>query len=310
MIKTLITGASGFIGKHTLPLLLQAGHEVHAISSNKKNPAISGINWHQADLKSYSQTKRLIADIRPTHLLHFAWCTKPGIFWDDPENKQWVQASLDLLKAFQIHGGERIVFAGTCAEYDWNEEICSEEKTPSRPNTLYGNCKYELLLKADTFCKKYRLSFCWGRIFFVYGPHEHPARLIPSVINSLLNKKTTECTHGEQYRDLLYVEDVASGFVALLCNEVTGIINIGSGESRILRNIIETIGEKVGYPELIKLGSIPSRPGEPEKLVANVSKLHEEVGWSPKFNLDRGLDQTIEWWKEINLNKKNFSIKR
>ena len=83
------------------------------------------------------------------------------------------------------------------------------------------------------------------RIFFVYGPHEHPARLIPSVINSLLNKKTVECTHGKQYRNLLYIEGVASGFVALLCNKVIGVVNIGSGESRMLRNIIETIGEKL-----------------------------------------------------------------
>jgi nucleoside-diphosphate-sugar epimerase len=180
-------------------------------------------------------------------------------------------------------------------QYDWNEEICSEEGTLPRPATLYGNCKHELQLKANIFCEKYQLSFCWGRIFFVYGPHEHPARLIPSVINSLLNKKTIECTDGEQYRDFLYVEDVASVFVALLCNEATGIVNIGSGESSMLKNIIETIGEKVGYPELIRLGSIPSRLGDPIRLVADINKLRKEVGWSPKFSLDVGLDKTKLW---------------
>ena len=121
MIKTLVTGASGFIGRHSLPLLLKAGHEVHAVSLKKKNPCINGINWHQADLKNQTQTKRLIADIRPSHLLHFAWCTEPGSFWNDPKNNHWVQASLELLKNFQAHGGKRIVIAGTCAEYDWNE---------------------------------------------------------------------------------------------------------------------------------------------------------------------------------------------
>ena len=310
MIKTLVTGASGFIGRHSLPLLLKAGHEVHAVSLKKKNPIISGVNWHQADLKSYSQTKKIFADIRPTHLLHFAWTTEPGSFWDDLENKKWVQASLELLKTFQMHGGRRIVIAGTCAEYEWNEQICSEIKTRIKPATLYGNCKNELQLKANTFCKKYKLSLCWGRIFFVYGPYEHPVRLIPSVINSLLSKKVAECTHGEQYRDLLYVEDVASGFVALLCTEVTGIVNIGSGESSMLKNIIETIGEKVGYPELIRLGSIPSRLGDPIRLVADINKLRKEVGWSPKFSLDVGLDKTIQWWKAIDLNDDNISINR
>ena len=96
MTKTVVTGASGFIGRCSLPFLLQAGHEVHAVSL-KKNPNNNGINWHQADLKSGSQTKRLIADICPTHLLHFAWCTEPGVFWNDLENNQWVQASLELL---------------------------------------------------------------------------------------------------------------------------------------------------------------------------------------------------------------------
>ena len=119
------------------------------------------------------------------------------------------------------------------------------------------------------------------------------------MINSLLNKKIIECTDGEQYRDFLYVEDVASVFVALLCNEVTGIVNIGSGESRMLKNIIETIGEKIGYPELIRLGSIPSRQGDPIKLVADISKLRRKIGWSPKFNIDKGLDETIQWWKGL-----------
>ena len=299
MKKTLVTGASGFIGKHSLPLLLQAGHEVHAVSFKKKHAGGNDISWHQADLRDYSQTKRLIAKVQPTHLLHLAWYTKPGNFWDDPENVQWVQASLELLQAFQVHGGKRIVIAGTCAEYDWNEEICSEKETPVKPATLYGNCKQKLQMKADTFCKKAQLSICWGRVFFVYGPHEHPARLIPSVIRSLLKKEPAECSHGKQNRDLLYVEDVASGFVALLENEITGIVNIGSGESVLLRNVVETIGEKIGCPELIRLGVIPSRPDDPTMLVADASKLRQEVGWTPRFNLDRGLDQTIEWWKGL-----------
>ena len=112
MIKTLVTGASGFIGRHSLPLLLKAGHEVHAVSLKKKNPCINGINWHQADLKNQTQTKRLIADIRPTHLLHFAWCTEPGSFWDNPENNQWVQASLELLNTFQAHSAKESLLLG------------------------------------------------------------------------------------------------------------------------------------------------------------------------------------------------------
>ena len=91
---------------------------------------------------------------------------------------------------------------------------------------------------------------------------------------------------------------------------MTGVVNIGSGESRMLRNIIETIGEKIDCPELIRLGSIPSRPGDPIRLVADINKLRKEVGWSPKFSLDVGLDKTIQWWKAIDLNDDNISINR
>ena len=76
------------------------------------------------------------------------------------------------------------------------------------------------------------------------------------------------------------------------------------------QNIIETIGEKVGYPELIRLGSIPSRLGDPIRLVADINKLRKEVGWSPKFSLDVGLDKTIQWWKAIDLKDNNISINR
>ena len=81
--------------------------------------------------------------------------------------------------------------------------------------------------------------------------------------------------------------------------KMTGVVNIASGESRMLRNIIETIEGKIGCPELIRLGSIPSRPRNPINLVADISKLRRESGWSPNFDLDSGLDKTIQWWKGL-----------
>ena len=299
MKKVLVTGASGFIGTHTLPLLLQLGYEVHAVSFKEKHENSNGINWYQANLKDRSEVKRLIAEIRPTHLLHLAWCAEPGKFWSDPENIRWAQAGLELLQAFQLQGGKRVVTAGTCAEYSWKEELCLESTTPVKPATLYGNCKQTLQMNTDSFCKETQLSYCWGRIFFVYGPHEHPARLVPSVIRSLLEKEPAECSHGKQNRDLLYVEDVASGFVSLLESDITGIVNIGSGKGVMLRNVIETIGNKIGCPELIRLGAIPSPADDPATLVADTNRLRQETGWTPRFNLDTGLDQTIQWWKNM-----------
>lgn len=299
MKKTLVTGASGFIGRHTLSLLLKAGHEVHAISFRKKPKSDTRINWHQADLKNSSQTQDLIGKIQPTHLLHFAWCAEPGKFWTDPENTQWVESSLDLIKFFHAEGGKRMVISGSCAEYEWNKEIYSEKTSPEKPATLYGKCKQELQIKAESFCHEVGLSLCWGRIFFVYGPHEHPARLVSSVVHSLLKNEPVECSHGKQIRDLLFVEDVASGFVSILENEIRGIVNIGSGEGVALKDVIKTIGDKIGHSHLIRMGSLPSPQNDPPILVADTKRLIEEVGWTPRFDINAGLDRTIQWWKSV-----------
>lgn len=297
MKKTLVTGASGFIGRHTLPLLLREGHEVHAVSFKEKPSSQGEVCWHQADLKDSSQIKKLISSIKPTHLLHFAWCAEPGKFWADPENKQWVRSSLELIKAFQAEDGKRIVVSGSCAEYDWTQNSFSDKADPGKPATLYGACKQEFQKKAEDFCNRFNLSLGWGRIFFLYGPHEHPARLVPSVVCSLLQNKPAKCSHGNQIRDLIFVEDVASGFVSLLQSEITGTVNIGAGKGIVLKDAIKTIGEKVGRSNLIRLDALPSPENEPPVLIAETQRLKEEVGWAPKFDLNSGLDQTIEWWK-------------
>ena len=295
MKKILVTGASGFIGKHTLPLLLKADHEVYAVSLKKKNE--NGVKWHQADLKDPSQVQNLITKIQPTHLLHLAWCAEPGKFWTDPENIQWVRASLDLIKHFYKQGGKRVVISGSCAEYDWSKISYSENENLGIPATLYGKCKKELQIKAESFCHAANLSFCWVRVFFIYGPYEHPERFVPSVVCSLLNNEIAKCSHGEQKRDFLFVEDVASGFTSILESPVTGIVNIGSGKGIALKDIIEIIGKKIGRGDLIRLGAIPAQKNDPPILIADTKKLTEEVGWTPKFDLNTGLDQTIKWWR-------------
>jgi len=294
---TLVTGASGFIGRHVLPLLVNAGHAVHAVSFKKKLDNQIGIKWYQADLKDPSQTQVLIKKIQPTHLLHFAWCAEPGKFWTDPGNSKWVEASFDLVKIFHAYGGKRVVISGSCAEYDWSKSTFSEGINLEKPATLYGKCKQELQVKVESFCHDVNLSFCWARIFFIYGPYEHPARLISSTVRSLLKNEIAKCSHGKQKRDLLYVEDVASGFISILENDIIGIVNIGSGKGIALEDVIKTIGDKIGRSNLIRMGALPSPLNDPPILVADTKRLTEEVKWKPKFDIDSGLDRTIQWWK-------------
>jgi nucleoside-diphosphate-sugar epimerase len=141
------------------------------------------------------------------------------------------------------------------------------------------------------------LSSAWGRIFHLYGPYEYPGRLVPSVIRALLRGEPANCSDGRQVRDYLYVEDVASAFVCLVESELQRPVNIASGVPVSVKELIGRIGEKIGRPDLIRLGALGSTQ-EPPHIVAMTSRLREEAGWRPHYDLDAGLERTIDWWRK------------
>lgn len=295
MKRVLVTGATGFIGRHSLPRLLESGYEIHAVGGQRA-PETPGrdIAWHQANLLEPGEITLLIEKIRPTHLLHFAWYAVPGKYWTAPENLAWVRATINLMQVFSDHGGARAVMAGSCAEYDWKFDYCSELFTPCRPATLYGACKQATQILLDGWSRQTGISGAWGRIFFLYGPGEHPSRLVPSVINSLLRNEPARCTHGNQVRDFMHVEDVAGAFVALLNSDARGAVNIASGTAVPLRQVIHSIAGQMNKRELIQLGAVPAPAGEPAALIADVGRLRDEVGFRPRYELEQGIARIIE----------------
>lgn len=302
MKRVLLTGATGFIGRYAISVLLEKGYEVHAVF-HAGRPTVTNVPqlfWHQCNLMDTAQQRRVMEEAKPTHLLHLAWYTIPGKFWTSFENLRWLQASIDILMNFTASGGERAVLAGSCAEYDWSYGFYSEEVTPLRPSSLYGACKHSLQQILRFVSQQTGLSSAWGRIFFLYGPYEHQSRLVPTVINSILRGCVAKCTHGRQIRDFLFVEDVASAFVALLESSIEGPINIASGKPVAIRKIVKWIAEYLGQPDSVALGALPAPAAEPRFLVADVSKLKYELSWFPKYSLDKGLEATVTWWQKNN----------
>jgi nucleoside-diphosphate-sugar epimerase len=295
----LVTGATGFVGRGTLLRLVASGMEVHAITSRTPGPAgPAGVHWHHADLHDPRSTEAVLGEVAVTHLLHLAWYAEPGTFWTSSENLRWVEASLRLLRAFTANGGQRAVLAGTCAEYAWEDRVqCVEGKTPCRPATLYGASKHALHLVAERFAWQIGLSLAWGRIFFVFGPHEHPARLGGSVARALVMDEPAPCSHGRQVRDFLYSEDLADAFVALLLSSVDGAVNVASGRPVPIRRLVEALASAAGRPELVQFGARPANLNEPTELVADVTRLREEVGWTPPKSLEERAADTIAWWR-------------
>jgi nucleoside-diphosphate-sugar epimerase len=294
MSSVLVTGASGFIGRQCLPNLVAKGYDVHALSRRKPTTPLPGVSWHDLDLLTPGTPSEVIHQVQPAFLLHLAWYAAPVKFWEAAENIDWVRASLELLSAFAANHGERVIAAGSCAEYQINAGECFELKTPLLPSTLYGTCKHAFGRILDSFSRQTGLSSAWGRIFFLYGPYEHPSRLIAYVVQSLLRGEPALCSDGRQALDFMHVEDAASAFIALLENKIQGPVNIASGRPVAVRDLLQEIGMQLGRPELIRLGERESS-SEDSRIWANVDRLTREVGWKPRYDLASGIHQIIEW---------------
>jgi nucleoside-diphosphate-sugar epimerase len=294
--RVLVTGGTGFIGRHSVAALERAGHEVHVASSSGRGVAGSDPRIHHADLLDATQATRLLDAVRPAHLLHLAWDVTPGSYLTSDSNRAWTAASLHLLREFARHG-ERAVMAGTCFEYDHSGGVCDELETPLRPVSLYGTCKDAVRAASAELARESGLSLAWGRIFHLYGPAEHPTRLVASVTRALLHGEPAAVTHGRQVRDYLHSADVGEAFAALLGSGLEGPVNVGSGEGVTLAELVAEVGRAAGRPELIRLGARVAPEGEPPRIVAALGRLHDEVGWRPARPLAEGIAATVDWWR-------------
>lgn len=303
-MRVLLTGASGFIGGYALEVLIQQGHEVCTVSRSPGS-AREGVTWHECDLLSPGAGERLVEEAQASHLLHLAWYVQPGSFWSAAENERFLDASLRLLRAFGEGGGRRAVMAGTCAEYRWGGEDPLREQdnsdgpaTALDPATLYGACKHATHIAAAAIARQLGVSLGWGRIFFLYGPGEDSARLVCQVARSLLAGEQVPTTDGEQQRDFMHVRDVASAFVELLSGDVSGPVNIASGQAAPIREIVTLIAEQAGGLERVRFGALERRAGEPERIVADVERLRDAVGFTPTIGLREGVAETVARLRE------------
>ena len=298
MTRVLVTGGTGFIGRQAVPLLRDRGREVHVVSSRSDAAIPEGVRLHSADLLDPGARSELVAEIKPDLLMHLAWYLQPGQVWDSVENVRWVEASLGLLRDFAAHGGKRALVAGTCSEYGPVAGVCNEDTTPLAPSNLYGVAKDSLRSIAAAAASALAIELAWARIFFAYGPGEHPVRLVASVIRHLLAGEPAPCSHGRQVRDYLSTVDIGDALVATLESGFTGTLNIGSGERLTLREIVGATADLIGRPELVRFGEVIPPPDDPPLLVADTTRLRSQVGWRPRYRLEEGLELTIDWWRK------------
>jgi len=297
-MKVFITGASGYIGRHTLRPLLDSGCDIYALT---RRGAVDfewprGVHVFTLDLFDDAARQKVFAEISPECLLHLAWHTEHGKFWEAKENIAWLSLSIRMLSEFAQSGGRRVVISGTCAEYQWNNEPCCEASTPLEPRSLYGICKAVLFKFLEAAAARLNLSYAWGRIFLLYGSNESEGRLIPATARALLEGRPALCTHGEQIRDFMHVEDAACALVRIMTSGVSGAVNIGSGQPISIAQAVTELARRAGRADLLRLGALPPRENDVPVLIPDIARLRDEVGFRAALPLSQGLQKTLAWW--------------
>lgn len=289
-MRVLLTGASGFIGRYVLRALQQHGIEVVAVGRTRPDLSVTYI---KADLLGTSDFSHLIKQARATHLLHLAWYAEHGKYWTSPLNLRWQEATTQLVETFCAAGGQQVVVAGTCAEFDWSYGYCREDSTPLNPATLYGTAKDATRRLVMAVCAQHQVPCAWGRIFLPFGQGESTIRLIPSLIEVFRGERASFGINANAYRDFLHASDVAEGFIKLLTAEASGAYNVCSGEPRRLSEVVTVLSSLMGADPTPVLDLTTERPGDPSLLVGENLKLRA-LGWEPVMNFIQGLEHSLK----------------
>lgn len=296
--NVLVVGGTGFTGYHICKKLISEKYKVLSLSSKKpyKNRIVKGVKYIIADIRN--KKKLSILDKKKiNYVINLAG------YIDHSGNKKNLKTHIigtkNLANKFLNRDIRIFIQAGTSLEYGKINSPQKENKK-EKPIGKYGKAKHKANLYLESVRKKFGFPYVALRIYQIYGPNQSTNRLIPFIILSCLKNSKFPCTHGDQIRDFLYVDDFINLILKILKSKkkIRGVFNVGSDKPTKIRTIINLINKKIrkGVP---LYGKAEMRKDEQMVLYPSIKKIRSVVNWKAKFSLSTGLNKTIKFYKNF-----------
>jgi len=310
-MKTLVTGADGFIGSHLTELLVEAGYDVRAfVHYNSFN------SWGWLDNSHVANDIEVIAgDVRDTNgvrvamvgcdvVLHLAALISIPFSYIAPDTyvDTNIKGTLNVLQAAR-DSGARVLVTSTSEVYGTARYVPIDEDHPLQGQSPYSATKIGADRISESFHRSFDLPVTIVRPFNTYGPRQSARAIIPTIITQLL-AGATQIRLGSLYptRDFNYVTDVASAFLSILRTDACDgeEINIASNSETSIEDLANEIISQINPTAEIICDDKRVRPklSEVERLVGSNEKIKRLTGWSPEYILSRGLKETISWFQD------------
>jgi len=276
MRKTvLLTGATGFVGRHVITNLLDKNIKVRAIVRKGKKSFFKDKNFKIELIETDDLFKESIDWWAEQckgidTIIHVAWYAEPGKYLKSEKNIDCLIGSLNLAKGAIRAGIRRFIGIGTCFEYDLNFGNLSIN-TPLKPTTPYAAAKAELYKLLSQLLSSQSIEFSWCRLFYLYGEGEDERRLVSYIHKQLSKCEKVELSSGKQIRDFLDVAEVGRIIVDVSMGSQHGPINICSGIPITVRQLAEKIADEYGRRDLLNFGARPDNLVDPPRIVGVIS---------------------------------------
>ncbi|MBP7461368.1 MAG: NAD(P)-dependent oxidoreductase [Candidatus Delongbacteria bacterium] len=316
----IITGASGFIGRHIVKLFLEEGWEILAIdygtplddfSDHPRYRHLYG-DWLNQGERVFHDLIWIMENNHYPYALHLAWHTQHQDYWTSPLNRDWAGVTCRFIETFYHHGGRRWVGIGSCAEYDPTAPFpWSETHTRLKPESLYGESKLSVLRYLEELAVHQGIDYAWARVFFVYGPFDRGNRLIPYLMQSWSQNEIPRLNYPDLKRDYIFIEDLARQIFWITTHPVNGAVNTGTGKAVPLGEIGRILSQISNNVQKIEIGDTNSSPQsalQPNVIESDIHKLIQS-GYSPDLTkLESGLEKTWQWFinKDIDSDHSRF----